>query len=130
MKKITLILFALLISSGTLLGCNPRRTVSIGEAENGKTVELNAGDTLTISLAGNPTTGYNWYVASVDANILKQQGEPVFSASSNLVGAGGTLTLTFQAALAGQTSLVLDYKRIWETGVPPAQIYSVTVVVK
>lgn len=130
MKKITLTIFVLLITSGALFGCSPRRIVSIGEAENGKTLEVNAGDTLTISLAGNPSTGYNWYVASADANILKQQGEPVFSASSTLVGAGGTIMLTFQAALAGQTPLVLEYKRSWETGVPPAQTYNVTVVVK
>ena len=91
---------------------------------------MNAGDTLKISLAGNPTTGYNWYVSSVDTQVLTQVGDPSFVASSNAMGAGGIITLTFQAPLAGETSLQLQYKRIWETGVNPLQTYGLTVVVK
>jgi inhibitor of cysteine peptidase len=130
MKKTATILFSLLITCGILFGCSPRKTLSIGEAENGKTVEINAGDILKISLAGNPTTGYNWYVSSVDAQVLVQVGDPSFIASSNAMGAGGIITLTFQAPIAGQTSLQLQYKRSWETGVNPLQTYSLMVDVK
>jgi len=130
MKKIAFIMIALLITSGFLFGCNSHRTISIGEAENGKTVEINTGDTLKISLTGNPTTGYNWYVSSVDTQVLTQMGDPSFVASSNAMGAGGIITLTFQAPIAGQTSLQLEYKRAWETGVNPLQTYSVMVDVK
>jgi len=130
MKKTAIILFVLLVACGILFGCSPRRTISVGETENGKTVEMNAGDTLKISLAGNPTTGYNWYVSSVDTQVLTQVGDPSFVASSNAMGAGGIITLTFQAPLAGETSLQLQYKRIWETGVNPLQTYGLTVVVK
>jgi len=130
MKKTLHVLFVLCISCGILFGCSPRHTISVGEAENGKTVEINAGDTLKISLSGNPTTGYNWYVSSVDAQVLAQVGDPSFDASSSAIGAGGIITLTFQAPIAGQTSLQLQYKRAWETGVSPLQTYSLIVVVK
>jgi inhibitor of cysteine peptidase len=130
MKKIAITIFVLLIACGILFGCSPRHTISIGEAENGKTVEINAGDMLKISLAGNPTTGYNWYVSSVDTQVLAQVGDPSFVASSNAMGAGGIITLTFQAPIVGQTSLQLQYKRAWETGVAPLQTYSLMVVVK
>ena len=130
MKKTAITLFVLTITCGILFGCSPRRIISIGEAENGKTVEINAGDTLKVSLAGNPTTGYNWYVASVDTQVLTQMGDPSFVASSNAMGAGGIITLTFQAPIAGQTSLQLEYKRAWETAVNPLQTYSVMVDVK
>jgi len=130
MKNTGIRFFVLLIIFGTLLGCSPRRTISMGEVENGKTVEMNAGDMLKISLAGNPTTGYNWYVSSVDTQVLTQVGDPSFVASSNAMGAGGLVTLTFQAPIAGQTSLQLEYKRAWETGVNPLQTYSLMVVVK
>jgi inhibitor of cysteine peptidase len=88
------------------------------------------GDTLVIKLEGNPTTGYNWLVTSVDKAILEQQGEPVFKADSTLVGSGGMLTLTFKAIAAGTTNLQLGYMRSWETGVAPLQTYEVTIVVK
>lgn len=130
MRKTAFVIFVLVIVGSLLFGCTPRRTIPIGEAENGRTVEMNAGDTLKISLAGNPTTGYNWYVASVDTDVLQQVGESVFVASSNAMGAGGIITLSFQASIAGQTSLMLEYKRAWETGVSPLQTYSVMVVVK
>jgi inhibitor of cysteine peptidase len=130
MKKTAILLFAILIACATLLGCSSRRTISVGEAENGKSVEINAGDTLKISLAGNPTTGYNWYVSSVDKQVLTQVGDPTFVASSNAMGAGGIITLTFQASMAGQTSLQLQYMRAWETGVNPLYTYSLMVVVK
>ena len=130
MRKTTILIFVLLVSCGILLGCSPRQTISIGADDNGKIVEMNAGDTLKISLAGNPTTGYNWYVGSMDSAILSQIGDPSFKASSDAMGAGGVVTLTFQATIAGQTSLLLEYKRAWETGVTPLQTYSVMVVVK
>ena len=130
MKKTVIILFVLLVAGGLLFGCSPHRTISVGETENGKTIEMNAGDTLKISLAGNPTTGYNWYVSSVDTQVLNQVGDPSFVASSNAMGAGGFINLTFQAPMAGKTSLQLQYKRIWEPGINPLQTYSLTIVVK
>jgi len=130
MKRAVLSLWVLLILCGILFSCSPRRTISVGESENGKTVEIKAGDTVKIALAGNPTTGYNWYVSSVDTQVLAQVGDPSFVASSNATGASGLITLTFHASIAGQTSLQLQYKRSWETGVSPLQTYSLMVVVK
>jgi predicted secreted protein len=57
-------------------------------------------------------------------------GDPTFIASSNALGAGGIITLTFQAPMAGQTTLQLQYKRAWEIGVNPLYTYSLMVVVK
>jgi inhibitor of cysteine peptidase len=130
MKKTVALVFLLIVVSGILLGCTSRRTVSIDDVDNGRTVDVNTGDTLKISLAGNPTTGYNWYATSLDTTVLQQVGEPGFKASSNAIGAGGVITLSFQALKAGQIPLTLEYKRIWETGIPALQTYNVIVVVK
>jgi inhibitor of cysteine peptidase len=104
--------------------------VTLGEKDAGRTVELRAGQALEITLPGNPTTGYLWEVASVDAAVLKAVGEPQFKADSSAVGSGGQITLRFEAASAGQTALQLIYHRSFEKDVPPAKTFEVTVVVK
>ena len=102
----------------------------LSEQDRGKTVELHAGDKLEVSLKGNPTTGYQWEMAVVDAAILKLVGEPEFSPDSGALGAGGKVTLRLQAVAAGQTTLQLIYHRPFEKNTPPTKAFKATVVVK
>ena len=101
----------------------------LSEQDGGKTVELHAGDKLEVSLKGNPTTGYQWEMAAVDAAILKLVGEPEFNPDSGALGAGGKVTLRLIAVAAGQTTLQLIYHRPFEN-VPPIKTFKATVVVK
>jgi inhibitor of cysteine peptidase len=102
----------------------------LGEQDRGKTVELHTGDKLEVSLKGNPTTGYQWEMAAVDAAILQLIGEPEFSPDSNALGAGGRVTLRLKAVAAGQTTLQLIYHRPFEKNGPPIKTFKVTVVIK
>jgi inhibitor of cysteine peptidase len=102
----------------------------ITKADVGKTIEVAKGSNLEVALDGNPTTGFTWSVKTVDANILKQAGEPTFKADSGAMGAGGKQTFVFNTVNAGQTALLMEYSRSWETGVPAAETFMVTVVVK
>jgi inhibitor of cysteine peptidase len=102
----------------------------LSEQDSGKTVELHAGDKLEVSLKGNPTTGYQWEMAAVDAAILKLVGEPEFNPDSSALGAGGKVTFRFEAVAAGQTTLQLIYHRSFEKNVPPIKTFKATVVVK
>lgn len=124
-----LVLFALILIAA---GCasNGKETKTIGASDAGKTIGLTAGDTLEVTLEGNPTTGYTWEVASVDTSVLKQVGEPAFTPVSTLVGASGQVTLRFEAVGSGKTTLQLIYHRSWETGVAPLHTYEVTVQVE
>ena len=127
-RVLFLAVFALVLITA---GCatNGKETKTIGANDAGKTVSLSVGDTLEVTLEGNPTTGYNWAATSLDTSILKQVGEPAFTPSSTAIGAGGQVTLRFEAVGSGQTTLQLDYHRSWETGVAPLQTYQVTVQV-
>jgi inhibitor of cysteine peptidase len=100
------------------------------EDDNSRSIELDSGQKLSISLEGNPTTGYTWEVESPDSGPLEQLGEPEFEASSEAIGAGGRITLHFQATSPGETSLRLVYHRPWEQGVPPEKTFEVKVSVK
>ncbi len=129
-RKTTLLLacaFALALAScGSATNTEP---VRITEADAGSTVELHQGQILDVALPGNPTTGYTWEVEPGAESVLQQQGEPTFEAESNLLGAGGVMTLTFEAIGRGEVTLSLIYHRTFEPGVAPLQTFEVTVVV-
>jgi inhibitor of cysteine peptidase len=108
--------------------------IALGAADNGRQIELAPGQKVAITLESNPTTGYSWQVTEVDEAVLKQVGEVEFSSSApegqQLVGAGGTETLRFEAQAAGQGTLTLAYHRSWEEGVEPLETFTVEVIVR
>ena len=111
--------------------CGPAKPVTLTAADKGSQVSLKVGGQIVITLDGNPSTGYTWEAKGLDPTIFKQVGEATFvSSDPGMVGAGGTLTLTFKVLKAGLASLMLVYHRPWETGVDPLDTYSVTVTVK
>jgi inhibitor of cysteine peptidase len=110
--------------------CRPARETQLDASSDGRQIEVSQGQTIVVTLEANPSTGFSWEWAGTQDDILQQVGEPEFAARSNLVGAPGTETLRFKAAQAGQTELKLVYHRPWETGVEPAETFTVQVVVR
>lgn len=116
----------LLILMVTLTACT--QTTDVTEADDGATVELEVDDTLTISLPANPSTGYAWTVRPFDAGVIEQVGETGFEAESDLIGAPGTMSITFEGRAVGTVELILDYERPFEDAAP-ADTFRLTVVV-
>jgi len=111
--------------------CSPAKPANLTAADKGSQVSVKVGGQIVITLDGNPSTGYTWEAQGLDTTIFKQVGEATFvSSDPGLVGASGTLTLTFKVLKAGTASLTLVYHRPWETGVEPLDTFSVTVTVK
>ena len=103
------------------------------ETDNGKTIDLNTGDMLVIRLAGNPSTDYSWEAQDLDTRVLEQVGQAEFENSNStpdLVGAGGTMILTFEVIGPSTATLTLVYHRPWEMDVAPIQTFSVTLSIK
>ena len=125
-------LFTLLAALTMATGCSPQQQdVQASIADDRREMQLKKGQTLVVTLEGNPTTGYTWEVAEpLDEQVLRQAGEPEFKAESDLVGAGGVQILRFEAVNAGQTTLKLAYRRSWEKDVEPLETYSLQVVVR
>ena len=111
------------------MGTTSEATNVIGPARAESTVSLEEGEQLTITLPGNPSTGYSWVVTTINPALLAQIGEPEFSTGSDLVGSGGTMTFRFETTGTGQDALQLDYLRPWED-VLPVDTYRVTVNVR
>jgi inhibitor of cysteine peptidase len=113
-----------------MAACGAAGEVELDMTDNGSQVELEVGQVLVISLEGNPTTGYTWEIGGIEESVLRQVGEVVFEAESDLVGAGGVQTLRFEAVGVGQASLDLVYHRPWEEGVAPLETFSVQIEVR
>jgi inhibitor of cysteine peptidase len=123
-----LLLMAIALTS--ISGCAAQAALALEADDNGNEITLNKGQTLTIKLEANPTTGYTWEVVETEGAILRQVGDPEFEADSDLLGAPGTQTLSFEATEAGHMELRLVYHRPWETDVDPLETFSVQVLVK
>ena len=125
----------LLLTVTVAVGCSNASASSNGlvlqQTDNGKTFTVKSGQTIEVTLPGNPTTGYNWQMAvpSSGAALYKQLGEPVFKAESTALGAGGAVTFEFQTVAKGDGTLKLIYSRPWEN-VPPTQTFEVKLSVE
>lgn len=107
------------------------QSVAVTEAQNGKTVVVEKGASLIVTLESNPSTGYGWEVAKNDAAILKPFGAPIFRASAHeMPGAPGQQSFIFHATSNGKDSVVLEYRRPWEKGIAPAKTFSLIVSVE
>ncbi len=124
----TIVFFGMLLAA--LSACGATNEVKLDAGDDGSQVELDAGQTLVVSLEGNPTTGYTWEAAELDEQVLRQAGETEFKPESDAIGAGGVQTLRFETVNTGQTTLKLVYHRPWEEDVEPAETFSVQVVVR
>ena len=128
MRKLTLIA-ALIVLLTALAACGGP-VAKLVEADNGTAVDLKTGETFTISLEGNPTTGYSWEVSGIDPALVELVGEPDYKSDSSLIGAGGMFTFTFKAVAAGSAPISLVYHKPWEEDVLPLKEFMVTVIVK
>ena len=103
------------------------------DADSGKTVKVKVGDSVTISLKGNPTTGYSWRTAKLDGQSIEQSGDPKYTVDahqSGMVGVGGKFVFSFKATKSGKTQISLEYVRPWEKGKKPVQTFAVTIEVE
>ncbi len=97
--------------------------------DNGKSVTLPLSHPLSVTLPGNPTTGYTWEPTALDRGILAVEPGPSFVPDSSLAGAGGTFTFRLVPRKSGKTALKLVYHRPWEKDVQPLRAFEVTITV-
>ncbi len=90
--------------------------------------QLNTGDIGSVSLKGNPTTGYTWQYKIQDESIVKPDTESSVP-DSGLTGAGSTFTWKFKALKPGTTTITFRYYRPWEGNENALQTEEYTVTV-
>lgn len=104
--------------------------VRLTDADAGVPAVVAKGGDVTVTLAGNPTTGYAWTLLSGNASVLKPAGDPVYSAgatSVGMVGSGGAFIFKFRAVDTGNATLTFAYRRSWEKDAVLLKTFVVTV---
>jgi len=140
-SKIMLIAMVVALSLG-LLACAPAaKQVSVevplddftSQNHISREVEVNAGDSFTLTLGSNPTTGFTWLDSAQigDRTVLQQTSHEFISPEeTGVVGAPGKDVWTFKALKKGTTEVSMEYSRPWEGGEKGAWTFNLTVVVK
>lgn len=102
------------------------------EKDSGRVLHLDKGDTFTVLLVSNPTTGYLWKFGTplYDETVMILRGDQYIRPDEQLAGAPGKRSLTFLAEGSGRTGLKLVYVRPWEKDQSPAKEFNVMVIVK
>lgn len=96
-------------------------------SDSGKTIMVKAGDTFTVKLDENPTTGYSWNLTADSG--LQVKGDQYAPNSTSLMGSGGYHTWTIKAIKAGTYKVTGIYKRPWESTSGQEKTFSLTVMV-
>lgn len=103
---------------------------TITEADADHDVGLAVGQKLVLKLQSNPSTGYRWSLAESETPVLVSLGKPSYQARAALPGSGGVETWTLRAAKIGSERLKFEYRRPWETQLPPAKTLRFRVIVR
>jgi inhibitor of cysteine peptidase len=115
---------------------NGAATLPLTKDDNGKSFDVKVGDTISVVLEGNATTGYMWQSAMPEQAsplLTLNNGEGTYtqdSVPSGVVGSGGKYTFIFTAVAAGQVQLELKYWRPFEPQSEPLETFSVTLNIK
>ena len=83
------------------------------EADDGRTVELRAGEAVDVTLPENATTGYRWAIDRLDPGIVEaNEAKPHYP--SGRVGSGGQITFSFKSTRPGNGEVSLKHWRSFE----------------
>lgn len=132
MKKISILLFLSIL----LASCasptptpNPAGGTRPALTNPAQPIEVQAGETFTIVVDSNPSTGYHWEIVGELSGVEfvsrdYTADEPV------MPGSGGVDVWTFKAASAGQTQITLGSYPPDPNATEPAQSVTFNIVVK
>jgi len=98
-------------------------------------VEVATGESFTVTLGSNPTTGFQWAEEAQisDPGVLKQVSHEFIGPESEPPpppGTPGQEVWTFEALEKGTTTVSMEYGRPWEGGEKGEWTFNLTVVVK
>jgi inhibitor of cysteine peptidase len=113
MKKTALMLVLLLALAVLVAGCGKAEAVY---GADDTSISVRSGESFTIRLEANPTTGYEWSATIGDEAVLSLEKSDYAAdeTASGMTGSGGVQSFTFKALKSGDTTVELVYQRSWE----------------
>ena len=101
--------------------------IVVGNSSNGHLIFMKTGGNLTLKLAENPTTGYQWNLTVSNGLKVVSDTYVPSDTTGTLVGSGGTHIWEIQAEQAGMQSVDAVYKRSWEPVVGNESTYTLAI---
>lgn len=104
-------------------------------AEAPELITVRVGETVTVTLDGNPTTGFTWNLAepmkeNAPVLVTMSYGRvPDADEENPCCGAPCPTLVKMTGVHAGAASFTLEYKRVWETDTPAMQTRTFVVTV-
>ena len=97
-----------------------------------KELEINYPGALAVSLASNPTTGFQWEEVKNSDEWVIYQTEHNFvpPEDAGVVGASGKDVWGFKSRNRGTSTLIFEYSRPWEGGEKNEWTFTLTLVIK
>ena len=131
-----LVIVTLLSFSGC--GSNPQIPFELScdqfyeEQHHSWDVNADVGSSIVVTLCSNPTTGFQWTESpkNSDSSVLRQKEHEYISPDTNLTGAAGKQTWSFEALKKGTTTILFEYSQSWEGGEKSFWTLTANVVVK
>ena len=140
MKLRIILACALLVICLGLLACSPQEAsleVSCDDFYKQhhitEEIQVYAGDSFTVTLCSNPTTGFQWSeTVQISDQTVLQQTEHSFlpPEAKGVEGAPGKEVWTFKALRKETATISMEYSRPWEGGEKGEWTFVLTVTVK
>ena len=104
---------------------------ALNEVNITRAVTMNVGDTLQVSLASNPSTGFRWTpdMQITNTAVMAQAGHEVLGPVAGRVGSAGREVWALQAIGPGTTTVSTTYGRPWPGGEKDAWTFTAEVTV-
>jgi inhibitor of cysteine peptidase len=101
----------------------------VTEEQNKATVTVNPGNSITVTLQENPTTGYQWNLTATPGLLVTSDTYVPSDTTGKRVGSGGTRVWDLSAIAQGEQKIEAVYQRSWEPVTGNETRFSMTIVV-
>jgi inhibitor of cysteine peptidase len=122
---------AVLLSLPACSSATPKE-FSADISSSGKDITMTAGDTLTITLESNATTGFSWNENTNigDVTVIQQTDHKYQPPAVAIPGAGGNEIWKLKALKSGSSTISMEYRRPFEPNAAPTNTFTLTVIVR
>jgi predicted secreted protein len=137
-KTLSVFIALLFTMSLFLIGCSSINSMSLNcddlrqQKNISKQIEVNIGDTFTVNLCSNASTGFRWLDSAniSDKTIVQQIDHKNVAPSKAMPGAPGQQAWTFEALKKGTAQITNEYSQPWSGGQKSAWNLILNVMVK
>lgn len=121
--------YLLLIFFGIMVSCaSDTRIIKIGDKDD--TVTLNNGETISLSVKSQLSTGYKWSVEKKPDVIEIVSENEVITDDTQLAGGFDYQIFKIKAVKSGQGEIVLQYYQPWKKEENPYKDKKIKIIVK